>query len=215
MIPARIGSQRLSQKNLREIDGVPLITRAIRKCKEANCFEQIWLNSADDIFEDIAMAEGILYHKRPVTLGDNNATSEQFIAEFLMSHECKYIFQVHSIAPLMTVQDIKLFVRYMLQNNYDCLLSTEEIQIECAYKGEPINFSYNKKINSQDIQPLQRISWSITGWRAKTYIDAIKKGQCATYSGKVGYFPISRLAAHVIKTEDDLQIAQALFPLIK
>ena len=35
MIPARMGSQRLKQKNLRELGGVPLITRAIRKCVAA------------------------------------------------------------------------------------------------------------------------------------------------------------------------------------
>ncbi|MCA9417335.1 MAG: cytidyltransferase, partial [Candidatus Omnitrophica bacterium] len=38
MIPARMGSQRLKKKNLRELGGVPLITRAIRKCLEAGVF---------------------------------------------------------------------------------------------------------------------------------------------------------------------------------
>jgi len=41
MIPARMGSQRLPKKNLALLDGVPLINRAIRKCREAGCFDEI------------------------------------------------------------------------------------------------------------------------------------------------------------------------------
>jgi hypothetical protein len=35
---------------------------------------------------------------------------------------------------------------------------------------------------------------------------------CATYSGKVGYYPVDRVAGHVVKTEDDLRLAEALLP---
>jgi len=41
MIPARMGSQRLPKKNLALLDGVPLINRAIRKCREAGCFDEV------------------------------------------------------------------------------------------------------------------------------------------------------------------------------
>ena len=96
----------------------------------------------------------------------------------------------------------------------DCLLSTEEIQIECAHRGSPVNFTFARKTNSQDLEPVQRVSWSITGWRRETYLAAARAGDCATYAGRVAFFPISRFAAHVIKTEDDLRVAEALLPLV-
>ena len=34
--------------------------------------------------------------------------------------------------------------------------------------------------------------------------------KCATYTGRVGFYPIDRVAGHVIKTEEDLLIAEAL-----
>ena len=89
MIPARMGSQRLAKKNLRELNGVPLIIRAIRKCIDAKCFDEIWVNSEHDDFGPIAETEGVYFHKRPKELGDNQATSEQFITEFFEKHECK------------------------------------------------------------------------------------------------------------------------------
>ena len=213
MIPARMGSQRLAKKNLRELGGVPLIVRAIRKCQAAGCFDEIWVNSEHPDFGPVAEAEGVKFHQRPEALGNNNATSEQFVAEFLSKHPCDTLFQVHSVAPLLTVDDLRSFVAHMTTSDHDCLLSTEEIQIECAYQGKPVNFSFDEKTNSQDLEPVQRVSWSITAWRREAYLAAFDAGECATYSGQVGFFAISRLAAHVIKTEADLEFAEALLPI--
>ena len=215
MIPARMGSQRLAKKNLRELNGVPLIVRAIRKCIDAECFDEIWVNSEHEDFAHIAETEGVYFHKRPKELGDNQATSEQFISEFFEKHECKTLYQVHSIAPLLTVNDILSFVGHMESSIYDCLLSIEEIQIECAFQEKPINFCFDSKTNSQDLEPIQRVCWSITGWMKDTFLRAVSSGQCATYSGKVGFYPISRLAAHVIKTEADLEFAEVVLPLVE
>ena len=215
MIPARMGSQRLAKKNLCKLSGVPLIVRAIRKCIDAKCFDEIWVNSEHDDFGPIAETEGVYFHKRPRELGDNQATSEQFITEFLEKHECKSLYQVHSIAPLLTVNDVISFVEHMESSDYDSLLSTEEIQIECAFQNHPINFTFGSKTNSQELNPIQRVSWSITGWKKDTFLRAIDSGHCATYAGKVGFYSISRFAAHVIKTKEDLDIAEALLPLVE
>ena len=215
MIPARMGSQRLSKKNLRELDGIPLIVRAIRKCKEAACFDEIWVNSEHPDFGAVAESEGVQFHRRPAHLGDNNATSEQFIAEFLEHHQCESVFQVHSIAPFLSRNAICRFEQRMDQGDVDALLSVELIQIECALGGEPVNFTTKEKTNSQDLDPIQRICWSITGWRREAFLDAVNRGDCATYAGRVDYFRVGRLAAHVIKTEADLALAEALLPLVE
>ena len=214
MIPARLGSQRLKQKNLQPLNGVPLLTHAIRKAKLSGMFDEIWVNSESDIFGKIAKEEGVNFHKRPDELADNNATSEDFVYEFLKAHECDYVVQVHSIAPLLTVDDTVSFVRELKKVQSDVLLSVESVQIECAYQNKPINFTYSEKTNSQELNPIQRITWSITGWKRDTYLKSYEDKECATYSGKVGYYPINKLAAHIIKTQEDLDIAEALFNVV-
>jgi len=214
MIPARMGSQRLKQKNLRELAGVPLITRAIRKCKEVGFFDQIWVNSEHPAFAEIAENESVGFHQRPETLGNNQVTSEQYIAEFLENHTCEYLVQVHSIAPLLSVADIRQFLEVLKDGQYDCLLSVDLVQIECAYRNQPVNFTFEEKTNSQDLDPIYRLSWSISAWRRSTYLAAFAAGKCATYAGEVGFHPVSPLAGHVIKTENDLKVAEALLPLV-
>jgi CMP-N-acetylneuraminic acid synthetase len=213
MIPARMGSQRLKQKNLRELGGVPTIVRAIRKCQTAGCFDAIWVNSEHDAFGEIAAAEGVHFHKRPEHLANNTATSEDFVNEFLQAQPCDRVFQVHSIAPLLTAAQVREFVDAMIASDVDTLLSCTHEQIECALDGEPVNFSFTEKTNSQELRPVQRISWSITGWRRDTYLAAFEAGKTATYSGTIGFHVLDRLAGHIIKTEEDLQIAEALLPL--
>ena len=215
MVPARMGSQRLKHKNLRKLAGIPLITRNVRKCKEAGVFDEIWVNSENSIFGEIASIEGVKFHQRPQIFANNKATSEQYITEFLRNHNCRFVVQVHSIAPLLTIKDIRDFVAVVSENQYDCLLSVDLVQIECAFHDQPVNFSFLEKTNSQELKPIQRVNWSITAWRRETYLDAVASGKCATYAGRVGFFSISPLAGHIIKTERDLQVAEALLPLVE
>ena len=214
MIPARMGSQRLPKKNLCLLDGIPLITRAIIKCKEANCFDEIWVNSENTEFKKIADVQNVNFHHRPEHLGDNNATSEQFVTDFLNAHQCDYLLQVHSIAPLLTVAEVKNFTNKFVTSNHEVMLSAIADQIEVAYQNQPVNFNFASKQNSQDLTPTQRITWSITGWRRDTFLAAIAQNKCATYSGDIGFYPVNSMAGHVIKTQLDLDIAQAFLQVI-
>ena len=215
MIPARMGSQRLAKKNLRALRGVPLIVRAIRKCQSAGCFDEIWVNSEDAAFAPIAEAEGVRFHRRPEELGNNNATSEDFIKEFFHAHECERLAQVHSIAPLLTAKEVRDFMNAWLDSGHDVMLSCIHDQIEVAYRNQPVNFTFAHKTNSQDLDPVQRITWSITGWKREAYLDAANQGKTATYNGSVGFYPVSPISGHVIKVQQDLDIAEALLNVIE
>ncbi|HEY1707266.1 MAG TPA: NTP transferase domain-containing protein [Rhizomicrobium sp.] len=214
MIPARMGSQRLPKKNLALLVGLPLIVHAIRKCQDAGVFDEIYVNSEHPDFGPIAEGEGVKFHRRPEHLGSNTATSEQFVAEFLEVHPCETVFQVHSIAPLLTAAEVRSFVTEMGASGADALMSVVDEQLEAVYDGEPVNFTLAEKTNSQDLKPVRRISWSITGWRREPYLKAFRDGKCATYAGRVGFHSVGRMAGHVIKTQEDLDIAEALLPIV-
>ena len=209
-----MGSARLPRKNLALIDGTPLIAHAIRKCHASSLFDEIWVNSEHPDFGPIAKAEGALFHQRPAHLGDNNATSEDFVAEFLRQHECDFVVQVHSIAPLLTVKDLKAFLTIVRADAYDAVMSVVDENLECLFEDEPVNFTFDRKQNSQELKPVRRIVWAVTAWRRSTFLDALDAGQCATYAGHIGLSSVSRMAGHVIKTQEDLDIAIGLWPTV-
>ncbi len=206
MIPARFGSQRLKQKNLRLINGIPLITHAIRKAKQVNLFDEIWVNSENKIFNEIAIDEGVYFHKRPGELANNEATSEDFIYEFLKNHKADYLIQLHTISPLLEINTIHDFTSNLINKSIDIQFSVVLEQIECCYQNNPINFNPNSKNNSQELHPIQRITWSITGWKINNYIRAYEKGECATYSGNQKFFPIKKYEGIIIKDKEDFTI---------
>ena len=78
------------------------------------------------------------------------------------------------------------------------------------YEKLPVNFKFSEKTNSQDLEPVQRITWSMTGWKRKTFLEAKLNGECATYFGNIGLYPVSPLSGFVIKNQLDLKIANAL-----
>lgn len=215
MIPARLGSQRLKQKNLQPLEGRPLIAHAIEKCLSLEKFDEVWVNSEADEIGEVALQHGAQFHKRPAELANNVATSEQFVAEFFETHACDALFQVHSIAPLLSRDDISQFVDTYDECAHDTLISCIHDQIEVALDGEPVNFTFAEKTNSQDLKPVQRITWAISAWRRSTYLDAFNAGQTATYSGRIGFYPVNPISGHVIKRQSDLDMAAAMLPLMR
>jgi CMP-N-acetylneuraminic acid synthetase len=214
MIPARMGSQRLAKKNLALLDGTPMIVHAIRKCRDGGLFDEVWVNSEHPDFGPIAEAEGAQFHQRPAHLGDNAATSEQFVTEFLSHHDCDFVVQVHSIAPLLTGADLTAFLQVVQTDAHDAVMSVVDENLECLYDDRPVNFTFAEKQNSQDLRPVRRIVWAVTAWRRATFLAAARAGRCATYAGRIGLAPVGRMAGHVIKTQEDLDLAAALWPAL-
>ena len=62
MIPARMGSKRVKKKNLRLINGKPLISYIIETIKQCDCFDEIYLNSEAMIFKEIADLVSTFYY---------------------------------------------------------------------------------------------------------------------------------------------------------
>ena len=170
MIPARLGSQRLKKKNLKTINGLSLIGHAIRKSFDSKSFDSVWVNSESEEIGRIAQEEGINFYKRSSELANNSATSEDFIYDFSKKHRMlDFVVQVHSIAPLLSVRDIREFVDKIKSGSADVYLSYEPIQIESSYQNNPVNFTLSEKTNSQELQPIQGVSWSLS-WKEKRLI---------------------------------------------
>ena len=64
MIPARLGSKRIINKNLRLLNGKPLISYIVESAKKSNAFDDIYINSESEIFKEIADQHGVMFYKR-------------------------------------------------------------------------------------------------------------------------------------------------------
>ena len=210
MIPARSGSQRLKKKNFLKINNKSLVERAVHKAVTSSAFDDVYINSANEALLYEGENAGAKVFKRSEELSNNTATSEDFIHDFLLRTDCDYVVQLHSIAPLITINEIKQFVEVIKKEAPDTLLSFEKIILE-VFKGEQaVNFNMNSKTNSQDLEPLKMISWGISAWKKKSFLKAKSENSCGTYAGKLKFFELKKLSNLVIKTEEDFNLIKHL-----
>jgi len=210
LIPARIGSKRLKKKNLLKINNKSLIERNILRCKKSKVFNQIFINSDSTIFKKYALKNKINFYYRNKKLGNDKATSEDYIFDFLEKICCDYVVQVHSIAAALKINTIKNFVKYLKKKKPKILLSYDEVSLETFFGNKPINFKKNRKINSQSLKKLKKINWSISAWERNSFLKNKENKISATYAEKIDFFKISPYEGMVIKTMEDLSILRKI-----
>lgn len=213
MIPARMGSKRVKAKNLRLIDGKPLIEYVLGTVSKVNIFDEIYVNSEDDIFAEIADKYGVKFYRRPEELSSDSATNDEFAYDFLKNVECDVLIQVLPTSPFITGEEIKKFVQKMVDDALDTLISVEHKQIACVYKGEEINYKrFAKNPPSQTMTPVMAYATSLMGWTSDSFIMNYDKYGAAYHGGegKIDYFELRGLSTIDIDREDDFRLAEAI-----
>jgi CMP-N-acetylneuraminic acid synthetase len=210
MIPARMGSKRITQKNIRYLADKPLIMHILDLVLASNEFESIWVNSESDLIGNIAQKHNVCFHKRPAELSTDTATNRDFTCEFLRNHVCDYVIMVNSTSPTLKIETIKAFCDFVRESNHDTVLSTISEQAETFFQGKPLNFDFSEKVNSQLLPPTKKVVWALTAWKRDTFLSLNEKGKNPVYGGSVGTFDIPKDEACDLDTEDDWKIAEGI-----
>ena len=211
MIPARIGSTRFKMKNLAMLNGKPMIAYAIIAALSSKLFNRVIVNSDSDIFRPIAEEYGAEFYLRPSHLGGSTVKSDDVVKDFIENFPSDIVVWENPIAPLQTVDDVRKTINYFLSKNLDSLFTVKEEQIQCVYENKPINFTEQDKFAlTQDLTPVFPFVPFIMMWKTDTFLKALKERGYAFFSGKVGYFPVSRLSSVIIKYEHDFRFAEML-----
>lgn len=208
MIPARIGSTRLKMKNLALINGKPLIYYAIKAAQEADVFERIILNSDHEIFGEIARRYNVEFYKRPTSLGSSTTKSDAVVKDFMEKHSSDIMAWMNPISPLQTGNEVRDVINYFLKEELDSLITVKNEQVHCIYEGKPINFQLEECFaQTQDLVPVQPFVYSIMMWKNKTFLETFQKKGYALFCGRTGYYPVSKETSIIIKTNNDLMLA--------
>ncbi|MHC1738578.1 MAG: acylneuraminate cytidylyltransferase [Ignavibacteriaceae bacterium] len=210
-IPVRIGSKRVAKKNLRLICGKPLVAYSIEAVKKSKLISDIYLNSESEVFRKIADEYKIKFYKRKSVLAQDRITSDDFNYDFLKSTECDALVMINSVSPLITTKDIDNAIEYFEEGKYDTLLSVKEERLQAFYHNQPINISIKEKLAmTQNIDPVYILSWAISIWRKKTFIDYYNTNGYAVFNGKLGFFKLNSINAIKISYEEDFQLAESI-----
>ena len=210
-IPARYGSKRVPNKNLKLLNGRPLITYAIEAAKESKLISEIYVNTESDEIGNIALRMGVNYYKRKPELAEDHISSDEFSYDFLKKTDCDVMVLINPVSPLISGMDIDKAINYYINNEYDTLISIHEERLQTFYQNQPVNINVNEKLKmTQNILPVQICSWAITFWKKKIFTEHFEKKGHAVFSGKLGFYTLSKTKSLKISTEEDFMLAEML-----
>ena len=210
-IPARLGSKRVKQKNLRLIDGKPMIAYSIEACKNANKISDVYVNTESDIIAKVALDYGVKHYRRKPELSEDNIVSDQFNYDFLINIDCYAVVMVNPVSPLVEASDIDAAIEYFEKNNLDSLISVKNEQLQSFYNGKSLNFESNGLLPmTQNIKPVQVCVWTVCIWKKETFLRAYEKNGYAVFNGNCGLWPIDPIKAIKVSYEEDFLMAEQL-----
>ena len=211
MIQARLGSKRIKNKSIRYLGDKPLVFYAIDKALEVFEPEDIYINSPDDVFRNIATEKGIQFYKRPFHLGADEATTNEFLYEFMQNIECTSVMIINTTAPFVEMSTIRNIYRRM--KDYDVVHTIQELYAESMIDYEPINYGRFSKVRSQDLPPIQVYTWGVMCFNKHKFMYNYEKYGCGIFgsiSDKILYYPVKGFSTVDIDYEEDFELAEAI-----
>lgn len=213
-VPARLNSERLPRKVLRNFHGETLVSIILSKLANSNVKDNYFLNTDDEELIDYADKLGHKFYRRSSGLTKPDTTTEEILIDFVNNSNCQteYVAAINPTNPLLTIETINKFMNEVYEKNYDTAFSTTTIKKHCLIDSIPVNYSpFGPHPRTQDVKSVQVLNWAIVMWKTAYVKERIKQKGDSIYLGKVGFIDIPDDESTDIDTAIDFEFALQLF----
>ena len=210
-IPARLGSQRVSQKNLKNLNGRPLISYAIEAAKKSTEIADFYVNTESTEIVDVARSFGAQVYLRQPALAEEFVTQDAINYDFALAHQCDAFALLNPVNPLITSNEIDEAIRQFFREDCDSMISVSQMRLHAFVDQKPVNFDVHQKLpRTQDIHPVTVCNWAFNIWKRDKFLRHYEKNGYSLFVGKVGYYELPSRKSVKISTEEDFILAEAL-----
>ena len=156
IIPARGGSKGIPRKNVRLLEGKPLITYAIENAKNSRYNIKTIVSTDDEEIKSIALMWGADVIDRPVELADDKTTLDPVIYHAVLEAEKKYnnefdiIITMQPTSPCLKAVTLDKALDEFIEKELDTLISgVNDSHLSWKIQGEKIVPNYKERLNRQ------------------------------------------------------------------
>lgn len=107
LILARGGSKGIPRKNIKPLNGVPLLVYNVKAALASGVFDVVCVSSEDAEIRDVAQKAGATVHVRSAASASDNASSEDGIRDYLSSVHVETLTLIQCTSPLTSADDFK------------------------------------------------------------------------------------------------------------
>jgi CMP-N-acetylneuraminic acid synthetase len=135
VIPARGGSKRVTNKNIREVGGKPLIAHSIDQTENSEILNQIIISTEDDEIREVAESYGgNVPFERPQKLATDTASSSDVVLHALdwfrdRNETFDIVAMIQTTTPFRTPEDIDEALRKLMKSDADSVVSVSEFDV--------------------------------------------------------------------------------------
>ena len=133
VLQVRGGSKGVPKKNIRKVNGKPLMTWTIESAKKSNVFDSIWVSSASDEILEVGREEDVNTMKRPDELSGDEVLSVDSLhwavgeIEKLKGTTYDYVVELPVVCPLRNEDHIKEAVEKLITTGADSVISVTQM----------------------------------------------------------------------------------------
>ena len=210
ILPMRSGSQRVKNKNLRQLVDKPLFEFILSELSTIPEFDQIVVDSnSDEILgavESLGLQKVIL-SKRPEELATSTTSMVEVLKLVSEKYPADWYFQTHTTSPFLSENTIRRALAEVIDSKEsDSGFGVSEIQQRLwSVRGEPINHDPTTLIPTQDLELINIENSSF-------YI--FKKEQLFDFGTRYGKAPkligVPKIEAIDIDDAEDFELARVI-----
>jgi len=161
IIPARGGSKGIPRKNLRLLNGKPLIYYAINTALNSQYNIDVYVSSEDDEILNIASQFGAKTHKRDISIADDKSTLDPVVyaayeyAKQIENKEYDYIITMQPTSPLLKTTSLDSAIEQAIEDKSIETVIAVKDDTHLSWRKENGKFvpNYEKRVNRQYLTP--------------------------------------------------------------
>lgn len=214
VVPARGGSKGVPRKNLRELNGLSLVARAVRSCRGVPGIDLVVVSTDDAQIAEIARGEGAHVVDRPAHLAGDEASSESALVHAIdalgvvgVSPEVTILVQATS--PFISPSDLGRAVELVRGGRADVAFSVSRTHGFLWRVGpdgpQAVNHDARVRPRRQDRDPEFAETGAFYVMRTAGFLASGHR-----FFGRLWLVEVAAADAIEIDGEDDLTLARAL-----
>ncbi len=202
--PSRLNSQRVPQKNISLLDGVPLVNYSLEIINQVDLIDDIVLFASEpSICNYIRKGIRYRYLERPSTLDTQEAKVQDLINGFLKLNDADIIVMFHITSPFIKKDTIIDCVDKVKNLGYSSAFTAFEANEKCWFKGIPLNHSI-EQVNENGLKPVI-VEHSLYVFRRALFESTEQR-----IAGNPYIKIIDNIEGHDIDTPEDFKIAELI-----
>jgi N-acylneuraminate cytidylyltransferase len=222
IIPARGGSKRIPNKNIKDFLGKPILAYSIETALESGLFDEVMVSTDSKEIAEVAQKYGakVPFFRTDKT-ADDFATTAEVLTEVIMRYELKGITIenaccVYPTAVLLSTEQLILAHQNFEKWSYDSLMSVLKFSypVQRGLREESgklkMVWPENKTKRSQDLETIFHDAGQFYFFK----VDRFKEKQ-ELFTENTGYLLLSEYEAQDIDNPEDWTMAELKYKFLK